>query len=206
MKKTLLLLSTALLLGACGSSASEEKVTTKEVDKVEQTSTEENKTEEKTESEVGKRSNPVPVGQSATWDVIYGDSNDEPVDGTVTTTISNIVRGDEAYQQLVSENEYNEEAPEGYEWLVFNLKLTLDEGSEDDAFNTSQISIVPIASDGSEVDQTIYPTFSDGTDFGFKDVYKGGSDDGKVGLIVPIEDETLIELTDWNNSVFFKVQ
>lgn len=213
MKKYLLLFVSAMLLGACSDSDSAQ-VTTQDSDTEENSESVETKedttktaeSDEAKESEVGNRSNPVPLGKSATWNVLYGDSNDEPIEGTITTTISDIVRGDEAYQQLLTDNEFNEEAPEGYEWLLFNLKLTLDDGSDDDAFNTSQISIIPIASDGSEVDQTTYATFAEGTDFGYKDIYKGGTDEGKVGLLVPVDDDTLIELTDWNSGVFFSLK
>ena len=153
----------------------------------------------------GKRSNPVSVGETATWDVIYSDAEYNRLDGTVTTSISNVVRGEEAYNQLYSYNEFNEAAPEGYEWVIFDMTLTLDEGSEDDPFNTSTIFMTPIASDGSEVSQTDYATFEDGAAFGWKDLYKGGNDSGKVGLIVPVGDDTLIEISDMNTSVFYSL-
>ena len=95
--------------------------------------------------------------------------------------------------------------PEGFEWVIFDLKATLDEGSADDPFNTVNLSVTPVASDGSEVAQPFYATFETGTDFGFKDLYQGGTDEGKKGLIVPVGDETLVEITDWNTSVFFKL-
>ncbi|WP_062532372.1 hypothetical protein [Jeotgalibaca dankookensis] len=154
----------------------------------------------------GKRSNPVAIGESATWDVMYSDSEYNAIDGTVTTTISNVIRGEEAYNDLVSYNEFNEPAPDGYEWVIFDLALTLDEGSEDDPFNTATIMMTPVASDGSEVAQTSYATFEDGTEFGWKDLYKGGNDSGKVGLIIPEGDDTLIELSDMNTSVFYSLK
>lgn len=154
----------------------------------------------------GKRSNPVAIGESATWDVMYSDAEYNAIDGTVTTTISNVIRGEEAYDNLVSYNEFNEPAPDGYEWVIFDLALTLDEGSEDDPFNTATIMMTPVASDGSEVAQTSYATFEDGTEFGWKDLYKGGNDSGKVGLIIPEGDDTLIELSDMNTSVFYSLK
>lgn len=200
---TLLGLS-SLLLAACGESSevtvesansdsAAAEVASSETESLEETST------------PGKRSNPVSIGESATWDVVYSDADYNPLEGTVTTTISNVVRGEEAYNQLVAANEYNESAPEGYEWVIFDMSLTLDEGSQDDPFNTSSITITPIASDGSEVPQSSYATFEEGTDFGWKDLYKGGSDSGKFGLIIPEGDETLIEVSDMNTSVFYKL-
>ena len=195
----------SLLLAACGESSD----VTVESNDGESTATEEVSSEAESSeqvSEVGKRSNPVALGDEATWTVLYSDADYEPLEGKITTKISNVVRGDEALTLLKADNPYNEAAPDGYEWAIFDVSLTLVEGSEDDPFNTSVVSITPIASDGSEVAQNDYATFADGTDFGYKDLYKGGTDSGKVGLIVPVEDETLIELTDWNTSVFYSIK
>lgn len=201
---TLLGLS-SLLLAACGESSSDVTVESSNNESVtEEVSSEAESSEEK--SAPGKRSNPVSLGESATWDVLYSDADYNPLEGTVTTTISNVVRGEEALAQLMEANEFNEAAPDGFEWVIFDMSLTLDEGSEDDPFNTSTILITPISSDGSEVSQPTYATFEDGSEFGWKDLYKGGSDSGKVGLIVPEGDDTLIEVSDMNTSVFYSLK
>ena len=194
----------SLLLAACGESSD----VTVESSNSDSAPTEEVSSEAESSEQVsvvGKRSNPVALGDEATWTVMYSDADYEPLEGEITTSISNVVRGEEALALLKGDNPYNEAAPEGYEWVIFDVSLTLVEGSEDDPFNTSVVSITPIASDGSEVAQNDYATFADGTDFGYKDLYKGGTDAGKVGLIVPVEDKTLIELTDWNTSVFYSL-
>ena len=194
-----------LMLAAC-SEPSEVTVESKEA--VAETTEESSSVVESVATETtapGKRSNPVAIEQSATWGVMYSDAEYNQLDGTVTTTISNVIRGEEAFNQLIAANEYNEAAPEGYEWVIFDMSLTLDEGSEDDPFNTSTIFMTPIASDGSEVSQTDYATFEDGAAFGWKDLYKGGNDSGKVGLIVPVGDDTLIEISDMNTSVFYSL-
>lgn len=207
IKYTTLLCFSSLLLVACGSpsdvtveSTDTSSITTQEV-----SSESEAESSEKA-STPGKRSNPVTIGESATWDVIYYDDESNSLDGTVTATLSNVVRGEEALNQLMEANPYNEAAPEGYEWAIFDMSLTLEEGSEDDPFNTSTISITPIASDGSEVSQSDYATFEEGSDFGWKDLYKGGNDSGKVGVIVPEGDETLIRVSDMNTSVFYELE
>ena len=204
MKKYLLLFGSALVLAACGTS-SDVEVSEEASSTASASSEAASAVSEETVSAPGKRSNPVSVGQSATWDVVYYDAESNRIDGVVTASISNVVRGEEAYNQLIAANPYNEAAPEGFEWVIFDLKATLDEGSADDPFNTVNLSVTPVASDGSEVAQPFYATFETGTDFGFKDLYKGGTDEGKKGLIVPIGDETLVEITDWNTSVFFKL-
>lgn len=194
----------SLLLVACGESSD----VSVESNNDESAVAEEVPSKESSEetSAPGKRSNPVSIGESATWDVLYSDADYNSLEGTVTTTISNVVRGEEALNQLMEANEFNESAPEGFEWVIFDMSLTLDEGSEDDPFNTSTILITPIASDGSEVPQSTYATFEDGSEFGWKDLYKGGNDSGKVGLIVPEGDDTLIEVSDMNTSVFYSLK
>lgn len=204
MKKYLLLFGSALVLAACGS-PSDVKVSEESSSTTATSSEAASAASEETASAPGKRSNPIAIDQSATWDVLYSDAESNRIEGIVTASISNVVRGEEAYNQLVAANPYNEPAPEGYEWVIFNLKVALDEGSVDDPFNTAVLSVTPVASDGSEVAQTSYPTFENGTDFGYKDLYKGGTAEGKKGVIVPIGDETLLEITDWNTSVFFKL-
>lgn len=194
----------SLLLASCGES-SDVTVESNDSESVTEEVASEVESSEET-SAPGKRSNPVAIGESATWDVLYSDADYNPLEGTVTTKISNVIRGEEALNQLMTANEFNEAAPEGYEWVIFDMSLTLDEGSEDDPFNTSTIMITPIASDGSEVDQSSYATFEDGTEFGWKDLYKGGNDAGKVGLIVPEGDDTLIEVSDMNTSVFYNLK
>ena len=207
-KSLLLFGASALLLTACGDDGGSTEISdpAEEIDAEEVAQdVEASEAEETKASEIGKRSNPVPLGKLATFPVLYSDEEYNEIKGVVTVEISNPIRGQEAYDLLIEHNEFNEEAPDGQEWVVFDVSLTLDEGSEDDPFNTSVMTITPIASDGSEVPQSDYATFENGVDFGWKDLYVGGTDSGKYGLLVPEGDETLIEVTDWNKSVFFSI-
>lgn len=207
VKYTTLICLSSLLLVACAtpSDVTVESTDTSSISAEEVSVVSEAESSEKV-STPGKRSNPVAIGESATWKVLYSDVEYNPLEGTVTTTISNVVRGEEAYNQLIKANEFNEAAPEGYDWAIFDMSLTLVEGSEDDPFNTSTISITPIASDGSEVSQASYATFEEGSDFGWKDLYKGGKDSGKFGVIVPVDDETLLAVSDMNTTIFYKLK
>lgn len=207
LKYTTLICISSLLLVACGtpSDVTVESTDTSSI-KTETVSSESAVESSEKISTPGKRSNPVSIGETATWDVVYYDDESNPLDGTVKTTISNVVRGEEAFNYLKNANEYNEPTPEGYEWAIFDVSLTLVEGSEDDSFNTANISITPIASDGSEVSQSDYATFEDGTAFGWKDLYSGGNDSGKFGVIVPEDDETLLEVSDMNTRIFYKLK
>lgn len=157
-------------------------------------------------SVVGKRSNPIPLGNTATWDLTYYGSGGERVQGNVSLTFSEVVRGDEAYNSLLTFNRFNKVAPEGYEWLYFTATLTLNEGSADIPYTVTPNFIV-FDSSGSEVSQSEYATFLSGEEFGFKSLFVGGTATGKVGKFVPIDDKVLIEYRDWNNEdLFFALQ
>jgi len=169
--------------------------------------TEKIETEPQTESvsEVGKRSNPIPLGQTATFSNDYYSNNGETIEATISVTLSNVVRGEEAYSYLIGVNQFNEAAPDGYEWIVFDATLTLDKGSVDDAYYVMP-SLKIIDSSGSEVNQSDYATFATGEEFGYVDIYEGGQSSGKVGKLVPVGSDVLVEFSDWNSSVFFTLQ
>ena len=114
MKKYLLLFGSALVLAACGS-PSDVEVSEEASSTAAASSEAASAVSEETVSAPGKRSNPVAVGQSATWDLVYYDAESNRIDGVVTASISNVVRGEEAYNQLIAANPYNEAAPEGFE-------------------------------------------------------------------------------------------
>lgn len=197
-----------LTLAACGNDDSggtvSSKSDTSETSQVE--NTEVSEVEEST-SAVGKRSNPVPLGQTGTFDTDYFNDNGDEIDANLSITISNVVRGQEAYDYLIAANEFNSEAPDGQEWIIFDVELTVNSGSEDDPY-FEMASFTPVSSSGSEIAQSDYPTFSDGEDFGFVDLYEGGTSKGKYGFLIDEGDDAIIEYTGNNldTSVFFSLK
>lgn len=111
------------LLAAC----SETEVEVKDQD-AKQTS----EKSEKKEAKIGSRSNPVLLNKTATIsDEIYNDDSDAfaiKFDLTVLET----KRGDAAYQEVKKMNEFNEEAPEGYEWILTKAKVKFLESETED--------------------------------------------------------------------------
>ncbi|MDB7101834.1 MULTISPECIES: hypothetical protein [Enterococcus] len=156
------------------------------------------------DSAFGKRSNPVPLDNPITFDTVYYDDEYEEIDTNISLTISNVVRGEEAYNYMISMDEYNEPAPEGKEWVVFDAELTVNKGSQDEPYRAFS-SFIPVSSTGEEVNQESY-SYLGNEEFGNKDLYEGGTDKGKVALLVPIGDDTLIEFNDFTNRIFFKLQ
>lgn len=212
MKKKLLIImlaATMLLITACGSDSSTDDVTVS--DKEEQSAADDSDDAgsaepEEEQSEVGKRSNPVPLGQVATFSNNYFNDASEEIEATMSVSLSNVVKGEEVYNYLLEANQFNEAAPDGYEWVMFDVSLKVDKGSADDAYYVMP-SFKFISSSGSEIDQQdMYATFADGQGFGYVDLYEGGECAGKVAGIVPAGEEVLIEFSDWNASVFFALQ
>ncbi|WP_242543339.1 hypothetical protein [Candidatus Enterococcus mangumiae] len=156
------------------------------------------------DSAFGKRSNPVPLGTPITFDTVYYDDDYEDIEANLTITVSNVIRGEEAFNHMVSLNEFNEPAPEGKEWVMFDVEMTVNKGSQDYPYRGLSL-FVPISSSGEEVNQDEY-SYLGNEEFGSKDLYEGGSDKGKVALLVPIGDDTLIEFNDFTNRLFFKLQ
>jgi len=162
-------------------------------------------TAESTVSLPGKRSNPVLNGQTASFDLTYYGDSSERVSGNASITLSKFLRGEEAYAYLVQQNQFNDPAPEGMEWLIFDINLTLNEGSVDYAFNSSSVYFKAIGSDGSQVEQADWGTLDDS--FGGNDLYVGGSDWGQKALLVPVGDTgVLIEANGFSTpSIFFNL-
>lgn len=156
-------------------------------------------------TELGKRSNPVPLGETITFSTNYYTDAEDKIPASVSMVLSNVIRGDDAYNFLMEANQFNEAAPEGYEWIIFDVSLKLDEGSVDDPYRVSNTFNV-IDSSGSEVTQSGYASFANGEEFGWVDIYEGGKATGKTAVIAPVGDTSLVEFSDWNTNIFFALE
>lgn len=192
-----------LMLSACSNSNTQSEVSqstpqSSEVKEAEPT--------KKTTSEVGKRSNPVKLGETATFDTTYY-TDGGPLDANLSITLSNVVRGQEALDYLVAANQFNATPPEGQEWVIVDVTLTVNKGDADVPYYEMG-AFTPVSSSGGEVPQADHPVFASGEDFGNVDLYEGGSTTGKFGFLTKINDETILEYTgaDFDTSVFFSLK
>lgn len=141
---------------------------------------------------LGKRSNPVPIGEWIEFKDTYYESieSSDQIEGTFKLRITEVERGDSAFEQLIEENEFNEPAPEGHEWIIAHFETEMLDGDED-----SPYTVVPfinvMSSSGNEVSQDEYGTL-DGDEFGYVDLFPGGSHSGRVTNYVPEGDESLL--------------
>ena len=168
-----------------------------------ETSTEESAAEA---SVIGKRSNPVLLGQAIEIPVEY--SNDdwtENYEGTISLQISGITKGQAALDILMAENQFNEAPPEGMEWVIFDVTMKLLDGNQDTPF-----TILPnfeiVSSSGSEIAQDAYASL-EGNEFGYTDIFPGAEASGRVVKYAPIGDNFLISYDEnFSASFIFSAQ
>lgn len=191
MKKLVLLGMAAFVLGACGNSTQEEA-------KADDTSsTEQTASTESATNEQGKRSNPYTLADTFEMAVQYTDpdSDDyETIDGRIKVTFNEVTLGQEAQDFLLSENEFNEEAPEGYQWAVFDTSVELLEGSEDVPFNLFLTETV-YDGEGASVDNMMASGYSN-NQLSDQSIFPGAVAQGNIVLLVPENiDGALMEMS-----------
>lgn len=151
----------------------------------------------------GTRSNPLTLGDIATIDVtINGEDYDDRFDGVIELTVHDVIIGDEAYEMLVEENQFNDPAPEGYEWALVDVNLELIESeTEDHAFYVMDLLEI-VESDGSTAPRESAVTPNS---FGGDHIYSGGSSSGYSSALVPEGDTFLIKYDGRSSGdVFFE--
>ena len=208
LKNAVLLAGSLIALVSCGADTvdNKEEVVVDDIEEVE--TVEESEVEEETsekESEYGKRSNPVPVGEWVSIEENLYDDEDNVLDAVLDLRITDVVRGEEAFGILKNENQFNEEAPEGHEWVIISLEAKLVEGDEDIPF-----TVVPwfsiIDSTGSEVSQDDWGTL-DGDEYGSVDLFEGGETSGRYVFYTLEGDDTLLSYEQFlNGSTYFSLK
>lgn len=160
-----------------------------------------NNEQKASESDIGRRANPVPVGETkAISDWIYSNGK-EDYSAVVNVTIHEMKRGKSVYQEALSQNQYNKAPMDGYEYIALKVSVELVEAeTEDYALFVSEGDFQFISTEGSSYEFTslVYePELR-------AEIYTGGSTSGYVIGQVKIGDDVLVvyEDAEWNN-VFF---
>lgn len=219
-KKSFLLLASAMLLGACGDADIDAETTKNSEPATEEVSSETESSEiaESSQSVVesvepkedkpsGKRSDPLPFTHNAK---IYGETY--ATDGSefefeMEIQFSNPIRGEEAWTFIQGQNMYNEPAPEGYEWLVFDITAKLTKGSIDDAY-TPMIDFSSVSTDGTPSPDGHYVAFENyGDELDSPELYEGGTATGKKAVLIPVNDPsaTIKVNYDWSLDAFYSL-
>ena len=101
---------------------------------------------------LGKRSNPVPIGQTVTIDEVIYDDDSNPYEAKASVTLLNVTRGQEAWDIIKAENQFNEAPAEGYEYALVELHLKVEESETEDyaLFVTDGWNVSFVSADGKE--------------------------------------------------------
>ncbi|MFF3024558.1 hypothetical protein ACFVRR_18205 [Gottfriedia sp. NPDC057948] len=197
-------LLTISLLSACGQGTKD--VTVKEdTPKKEEAKTTKKEVKPK-QSKLGSRTNPVPFKKTATVDdELYNDNGDSfPI--KFDLRVEEVVRGNAAYAKLKSMNEFNEPAPEGYEWILTKVKVKFVESkTEDLAFMIDGIMNFNVVSENGDIYSgdniaTTEPEFS-------FEMYVGNEKEGYIAKLVKKGEKAQLRYEELvGHQVFFNLQ
>ncbi|WP_461611947.1 hypothetical protein [Cytobacillus kochii] len=194
-----------VFLAACGQDTKDTEVK-EENQQGETAQPEEVEKEEEPKSKLGSRTNPVPFQKTATVDDELYDDEGNTYAIKFDLTVKDVIRGDEAYQKLKSMNEYNEAAPEGYEWVLAETKVKFVESeTEDLSFYIDGIMNFEMVSESGDIySGDVYGTTE--PDFSFE-MYVGNEKEGYIsGLVKTGENAQLRYEEMLGGQVFFNLQ
>ncbi|MCM3362093.1 hypothetical protein [Niallia sp. MER TA 168] len=193
------------VLGGCGQDTKD--VTIKDEDeKQEEVQTEETEKKEETKSKLGSRTNPVPFKKTVTVeDELYNDEGESfPI--KFDLTVLEVIRGEDAYQKLKSMNEFNEPAPEGYEWLLAKTKVKFTESATEDlSFHIDGIMNFEMVSENGDIYSgdiigTTEPEFS-------YEMYVGNEKEGYISGLVKTGEKAQLRYEEMlGGNVFLNLQ
>ncbi|MDQ0187760.1 hypothetical protein ACFOST_22635 [Cytobacillus kochii] len=193
-----------VFLAACGQDTKDTEV--KEENQQGETAQPEEVEKEESKSKLGSRTNPVPFQKTATVDDELYDDEGNTYAIKFDLTVKDVIRGDEAYQKLKSMNEYNEAAPEGYEWVLAETKVKFVESeTEDLSFHVDGIMNFEMVSESGDIySGDVYGTTE--PDFSFE-MYVGNEKEGYIsGLVKTGENAQLRYEEMLGGQVFFNLQ
>ena len=210
MKKYLLTggISALLVLSACGNdepteeevAQSEEEVSSEEVTTTEEPT--EEVTEEMEQSDQGTRSNPYTTGDMAEVTILDYDDDFNEMAGKANISFDNVLRGEEALNEI-NDGPGTIEAPEdGMEWMTFDFTFELAEYVDADTKYTFATNFPTYTEDG---EQFVGTTTAVGEQAG-NSVYEGGSVTSRQALTVPEGEKVLIGFSDAEEDVLFEIK
>ena len=153
---------------------------------------------------IGKRSNPVPFGDSFTFEFTeYGSSG--AFDVTASLSILSVIRGQEALDIISADDAYADELPSEFEWAIVEIQLNYLSGSEDDPYSTYLYPTVFDIS-GKEIAQNYY-AYTNLVEFNYTRLFPGASHTGYVTLVVPQGEEAFnLVINAGNYTIFFATE
>ncbi|AOV09108.1 hypothetical protein [Sporosarcina ureilytica] len=210
MKKRLYVLGVVslLLLTACGDidAKNDREVMSNENSTSEEQESEIKEEVEKEEKEkaVGTRSNPLPFGDTITVKERIYDDSFNGYDASLEITLLETIRGEEAWAIIQKENQFNESAEDGFEYVLIKVKGFLkDADTDDDSLFFSSFDFDFVSDDGEVYGMTsaVIP------DELQKELYNGGTGEGYIYGQVKVGDDFKVSYDSSEGSpVFFFVE
>lgn len=197
----------AFSLAACGSNEKTSNgVETKEKEQPKQETKKDNSKEGKTESTKGNRSNPIAFNETASIDdVILNTDGGEfkKFKAKVEVSVLEVIRGEQAFGILKKENEFNEPAPEGKEWVLVKVKgKVVDAETQDFEYLLSDINFKLVSKEGQVYNHELSAVTPNQL---HQKLYKGAEGEGYISQVVNTGDDFTIQFeTHKQNKVFFK--
>lgn len=158
--------------------------------------------EETASSEIGKRSNPVSYGDTMYMIGTFTDrdANYEEFDANVEITIIETFRGEEAWELISSENQFNDPAPEGKEYIINRVKIVMNNATNENLkteFNSHEFDYISDQGASYSVDSQVIPDKLD------VELYNNGEAEGNIFGLVNIDDLPLLR---FNSTFFFETE
>ncbi|MET3728125.1 hypothetical protein ABID52_001706 [Fictibacillus halophilus] len=193
------------LLSACGQDTKDVSIDETKQETKESSSNLTN-SKEKKESKLGSRTNPVPFQKTATVDDEIINDNGDSFKIKLDLTVTEVVRGEAAYNKLYEMNEFNEKAPEGYEWVLTKTKVKLTESETDDlAFLVDGIVNFSMVSENGDIYSGDITATTE-PDFSFE-MYTGNEKEGYIANLVKTGEKAQLRYENMlDGQVFFNLQ
>ena len=137
----------------------------------------------------GSRSEPFDVGDTVAIEVFEYANGFNRMFGTAEITIDDVVTGDEAFDVLIEESRFNNEAPDGYEWAIISMTFYLADFEDDDISIgvTDSLSIVSVSGSTPPNEYALPPS-----PLTYTEVFSGGEVKGNMAKLVPVDESFLI--------------
>lgn len=208
-KKLLLIAASYLLLTACSdNSGTEEKPNVQEEPETEEVVKEAEAEEEEKEeqpiddTEYGTRSNPIPYGDLG-WielTITDPDADYEEFDGRLEITVLDTIRGEEAAKIVSEENQFNEPAPDGKEFIINRLEIKLTEATSEDLKAVISSNDFDYVSESGASYNESFQVIPEALDV---ELYNNGTAEGNVHGLIDLDDSPILR---FNRDFFFEAE
>lgn len=103
-----------------------------------------------------------------------------------TVTVTEIIRGEKAWEMIKEKNRFNSEAREGREYILAKVKVKINSADEGKSVSMSQVAFTAFSADNSEYSDSVSVVTPEPTIRG--DMYAGAEKDGYLAFEVKKDD------------------